>query len=151
MVDLAELVNTVKGGSTSFIIFYILLVIGQWMVFQKAGQAGWKSLIPIYNRFVFWRIAGKSFLKFLGITVLFIIAISILLAISASSSVGIFAILLPILYIALLVFFISEAYNVSSNLSRSFGHGTGFALGLFFLQPLFLIILGFNKDEYKGV
>lgn len=151
MVDLAELVKTVKGGSTSFIIFYILLVIGQWMVFQKAGQAGWKSLIPIYNRFVFWRIAGKSFLKFLGITVLFIIAISILLAISASSSVGIFAILLPILYIALLVFFISEAYNVSSNLSRSFGHGTGFALGLFFLQPLFLIILGFNKDEYKGV
>ena len=31
------------------ILFYILTVAAQWVVFQKAGIAGWKSIIPIYN------------------------------------------------------------------------------------------------------
>ena len=36
------------------------------------------------------------------------------------------------------------------NLSKSFGMGNGFAAGLFFLQPIFMCILGFGKAEYKG-
>ena len=40
-------------------LFFILLLIASfWKVFTKAGQAGWKSLIPIYNLFVMLQIAG---------------------------------------------------------------------------------------------
>ena len=44
----------VGGG----ILFILLLIASFWKVFEKAGEAGWKSLIPIYNLFVLLRIAG---------------------------------------------------------------------------------------------
>jgi hypothetical protein len=30
-----------------------------WSIFTKAGEAGWKSLVPIYNGVVFLRIVGR--------------------------------------------------------------------------------------------
>jgi hypothetical protein len=36
------------------------------------------------------------------------------------------------------------------DLAKSFGRGTGFALGLIFLSPIFLLILGFGSDRYLG-
>jgi len=35
-------------------------------------------------------------------------------------------------------------------LSKSYGYGVGFTLGLIFLNPIFILILGFGKAEYKG-
>lgn len=35
-------------------------------------------------------------------------------------------------------------------LSRSFGHGIPYALGLIFLQPLFTMILGFGESKWQG-
>lgn len=35
-------------------------------------------------------------------------------------------------------------------MSKAFGHGIGFTLGLIFLPYIFLAILGFNSDEYLG-
>ncbi len=31
------------------IVSYVLIVIGWGKIFTKAGEAGWKSLIPFYN------------------------------------------------------------------------------------------------------
>lgn len=36
-------------------------------------------------------------------------------------------------------------------LAKVFGKGGGFAVGLIFLAPIFLCILGFGKAEYQGV
>lgn len=38
----------------------VVYIVGLWKVFEKAGQAGWKSLIPIYNTIVELRIVGLS-------------------------------------------------------------------------------------------
>ena len=40
------------------LLFVLLLIASFWKVFTKAGEAGWKSLIPFYNIFVLLRIAG---------------------------------------------------------------------------------------------
>ena len=40
------------------LLFLLLIIASYWKVFAKAGQAGWKSLIPIYNLFVLLQIAG---------------------------------------------------------------------------------------------
>lgn len=37
-----------------------LAIIGMWGIFAKAGEPGWKSLIPLYNIFVLCRVAGLS-------------------------------------------------------------------------------------------
>ena len=37
----------------------VLSVVSAWIVFTKAGEPGWASIVPIYNAFVILRIAGK--------------------------------------------------------------------------------------------
>lgn len=34
------------------------LIVG-WKIFEKAGQAGWKSLIPFYNTYILLKIVGQ--------------------------------------------------------------------------------------------
>lgn len=41
------------------IIFSVLVIIGTWKVYTKAGKPGWASLIPIYNIIVLLEIIGK--------------------------------------------------------------------------------------------
>jgi hypothetical protein len=37
-----------------------------------------------------------------------------------------------------------------NNLSKSFGHGVGFTLGLVFLGPIFIPLLGAGGSQYVG-
>lgn len=37
----------------------VLYFVAMWKVFEKAGQPGWASIIPIYNVYIMLRIAGK--------------------------------------------------------------------------------------------
>ncbi|MGZ5212288.1 MAG: DUF5684 domain-containing protein [Actinomycetota bacterium] len=39
---------------------------------------------------------------------------------------------------------------VSNDLSKSFGHGVGFTLGLIFVSVIFLFILAFGSSTYRG-
>ena len=40
------------GGGAALLVylaFFVLVVVGMWKVFTKAGEEGWKAIIPIYN------------------------------------------------------------------------------------------------------
>jgi hypothetical protein len=39
---------------------------------------------------------------------------------------------------------------VFNDLSKSFGHGVGFTVGLIFLSWIFMLILGFGSSQYRG-
>ena len=39
---------------------------------------------------------------------------------------------------------------VWAGVCKNFGKGTGFLLGLIFLSPIFMLILGFGSAEYQG-
>jgi hypothetical protein len=39
----------------------VFMIASMWKVFEKAGEPGWASIIPIYNAIVLLRIAGKPF------------------------------------------------------------------------------------------
>jgi uncharacterized membrane protein YhaH (DUF805 family) len=39
---------------------------------------------------------------------------------------------------------------VLNDLSKSFGQGVGFTLGLIFLSPIFILLLGFGDYKYIG-
>ncbi len=36
-----------------------LMVASNWVLFSKAGEPGWKSIVPIYGMVVFLRIVGR--------------------------------------------------------------------------------------------
>ena len=46
------------GFFVVWLALVIFMIVASWKVFTKAGEAGWKSLIPIYNVFVLTKIAG---------------------------------------------------------------------------------------------
>jgi hypothetical protein len=41
------------------LVFLVVLLAAQWRIFTKAGEAGWKSIIPIYNTIVMLKIVGR--------------------------------------------------------------------------------------------
>jgi hypothetical protein len=45
------------------VLFILALVVlgiaGNWRVFTKAGQPGWAAIVPIYNIYIFLKIAGR--------------------------------------------------------------------------------------------
>jgi hypothetical protein len=43
-----------------YLLLIVVYVVANWKIFEKAGQAGWKSLIPIYNFVIMLRIVGMS-------------------------------------------------------------------------------------------
>jgi len=101
-----------------FIVIYALLVAGWWMIFTKAGEDGWKALIPIWNTLIILKIVGREWW---------------------------WIILLIIPIVGFIVWII-----VALDLAKSFGRGTGFAIGLIIFPFIWSLILGFGSDTYKG-
>lgn len=48
----------VAGGLVLF-VFWLLVLIGAWKVFTKAGKPGWAVIVPIYNVIVVLEICGR--------------------------------------------------------------------------------------------
>lgn len=64
------LVGLWGAGMIFSLIWYVLLAISNFILFKKAGYAGWKSLIPFYNLYIEQCIA---FGKDKGIFILFLL------------------------------------------------------------------------------
>lgn len=126
------------------LLFYVLSVIACWKIFTKAGEAGWKALIPIYNTYIMYKISNLSFVYWFIIP---IVCVSVLSGISTSvDSEG----LKGFLSVASAVVEIVMLAKFSSALAKAFGKGTGFAVGLFFFPNIFQLILGFGSAKYVG-
>jgi hypothetical protein len=48
-----------SGFLLTLLVVCLLLVVSTWVVFEKAGESGWKSLVPFYNTYILLIIAGK--------------------------------------------------------------------------------------------
>lgn len=110
------------GGSAILWLFYVafvaLYLVAGWKVYTKAGEEGWKSLIPIYNTYVLLKIVGRP---------------------------GWWLILFLIPFVNFVIWII-----VAIDLAKSFGKGSGFAVGLILLSPIFYLILAFGDATYRG-
>jgi hypothetical protein len=109
------------GGGTSALVGLVVLVVAivaYWRIFTKAGEEGWKSIIPIYNIVVLLKIVGRPWW---------------------------WLVLMLIPFVNFVVLIV-----VMNDLSKSFGHGVGFTLGLIFLSFIFYLILAFGSSQYQG-
>lgn len=126
----------------------ILQVVANWLIFQKAGEAGWKSLIPIYADYITFKISWRHRI-FFWIWLLGTLSLSYsywMTAGTGSMPEGGAAAVMSFLALAAAVISVTLAYKKS----RAFGHGIPFALGLLFFTPLFTLILGFGSSVYYG-
>lgn len=133
-------------------VIYLLNCFAAWRIFTKMGEKGWKSLIPIYNIYILTKCVAKKKL-FLPIFLLYVVMFAASITnsfLSYSKTEGIAVTLCFIIYavasIALFVLNIILAHKVS----KAFGHGAGFTVGLIFLTFIFELILAFGSSQYVG-
>ena len=132
----------IAGSLVTFLIccgaalaLYAVMAVANWKLFEKAGVAGWKSIIPLYNKYNVFRIAWKKsyFWLWLGIWIVSLICVL--------SHPVIAAIFFAITYVVLHVL-------LNFNLGKSFGQQGGFIAGLILLTPIFKLILAFGGAQY---
>ncbi|MFC3561702.1 DUF5684 domain-containing protein [Pedobacter jamesrossensis] len=61
------------GIGAGVIIIYlaiiVVLIVGMWKVFEKAGKPGWAAIIPIYNLIILLEIVGKPMIWILWLLI----------------------------------------------------------------------------------
>jgi hypothetical protein len=118
------------GGVLAFlllgIVFYVLVALGLYGTFVKAGQPGWAGFVPFYNFIVLLKVAGRP------------------------KGWGWFLLLLIVPYLGSLAFFIVYIF-VANDVSKSFGHGTAFTVGLCipYVSAVFYYILWLGPSQYR--
>ncbi len=121
-------------------LLYALTAAGFWLIFGKAGQPVWIALVPFYNIYIQYKISWDVtwFWIYIG---------------------GLTAYMLlhghnwffnGISCLALLISF-GISLMAAFQLAKSFGKDNTFAIGLFFLGPVFLLILGLDQSQYLGI
>ncbi len=111
------------------VIFGILGIVATWKIFDKAGEKGWKAIIPVYNMWTLFEISGKP---------------------------GWWALLILITWIPIVGLIASALYFVlfiiaMLELARRFGKSPVFAIfGLIIFSIIGLLILGFGDAKYSG-
>lgn len=123
--------------------YYTFLTIAQFKLFTKAGEKGWKALIPFYNMFVSHHLIGMSHIWFI-LDIVFWAAEVALAFISGTPRL-----LEDVFFsVALVVTIISEIIHIIK-LCYCYTKNELFGIGLFLIPPLFSMILAFGKSEYN--
>jgi hypothetical protein len=87
------------------------MIVGMWRIFEKAGEPGWMSIIPILNIFILLKIAGKPgwwillfFIPFVGIIIAILVWIDVAKNFGKGGGFVVGLILLPFIFIPILGF-----------------------------------------------
>ena len=131
-----------------FLISIIPVTIGMAITFAKAGQPFGAALVPVYNMIVLQRVAGLPWYGILPILIPFVgIIAALVIPIDGAADTARIE-LLGDAGIGGLIAFPFWITWVHHHISRRFGHGIGFTLGLTLLAPIFWLILGFGSSKY---
>ena len=126
-----------------FLVIYVLLVIATWKIFKKAGEAGWKAIIPIYNGYILYKICGMK--NWFWISLIVSVVVGIIKGAAGENKT-----ILNAVNIISGIFDIVVGIMLCNKMAKAFGKGIGYTLGLIFLPNIFTLILGFGSAEYIG-
>ena len=142
----------------SGLIAFVMLTAGHWAMFAKAGEPGWKALIPVYSDFTMFKLvwSTKAFFIYVASGVGFIVLYLLSGQIHLDASGQLFlteasnGLLAGLAYVLSLVFL---AYCVILAIRTAFAYGKSalFAFGLLILPNIFALILGFGSAQYRGI
>jgi len=74
----------------------VVLIVGFWKVFVKAGQPGWAAIVPLYNCYILLKIAGRPgwwlvlmLIPLVNIVIMLLVAIDVAKAFGQSAVFGV--------------------------------------------------------------
>lgn len=135
------------------LILGIIEIIALWKIFTKAGEKGWKSLIPIYNLYIFFKIVGMKGWFWITLCASIVLgcvyaACNVKFDANTGQIIGELPTAAIVTTIIVSIVEVVAAIKQSLRLATAFGKSTAFAVGLIFLTPIFTCILGFDKSKY---
>jgi len=87
-----------------YVAIYVLVVAGWWMIFTKAGQEGWKAIIPFYNLYILLQIVGREgwwlilfFIPIVNIVVYVVVSLDLAKSFGRSGWFAVGLIFLPVI------------------------------------------------------
>lgn len=128
------------------IILCIVYLVASWKIFTKAGKPGWHSIIPYLSTYDMIEFSWSKQMAGIGLGLMILSSVLSGVVSGNEDSSSLLTGLESIVSLAYGVFCIIVLYQ----LSKSFGHGVGFFLGLLFLSPIFIPILAFGSSQYIG-
>lgn len=140
-MNLATITNDMAAGILGFIgvflifglIITVFSIVITWKLFTKAGEEGWKSIIPIYNTYIMIKIAfgeGKGWMLAPIIGIPFIMA-------------GEGTMIFNLLYLLSIGFSLYISFNFYARFAS-----TGMAIGAIFIPIIFAAIIAFGDYYY---
>lgn len=136
-------------------IMMVLEIVGMWLYFKKAGEAGWKALIPFYSTYIDCTVAKRKDAFMMKLFAIILTALGTVLII-----VGFIFTMAGVNYVNMMmagtvIFCIALAlglvsgWKIAKGLAENFGLQKAFAVGLLLLPGIFRFILGVGKYTYK--
>lgn len=161
--------NDVTVFLGAFLLFYIIIfvislavavvqAIATWKLYEKAGEKGWTSIVPVYNFFQMVKIATGNHTFawiYMGICAVYValtVFSSFLLEFSADNEiVGISRIFIMLVLFGLMILLYAVAGYVNFMFSKAYGKSTAWSVCMIFFSPILIIIMGFDKNTvYVG-
>lgn len=91
------------------IVFYALIIVGNWRIFEKAGLEGWKAIIPFYNAYCMSKIVFGSgwwfllsFIPYANIVYYIVLRILLAQAFGKGAGFSVGTVLLPFVFLPIL-------------------------------------------------
>lgn len=152
----------------AFAIFYIFIflislalailgIIAHWKLYEKAGEPGWSSIIPVYNfmqmikiatgtfklAWIYLALCGVYFIGTIGMTMIPLFAESeAAVAVMALAYLGLFVIMIPLYIIAGYTYYM---------FAKSYGKSDLFCVLSIFFSGITFLIMGFDAStSYVG-
>ena len=160
------------GGITGFVfaamaflvpvllVWAILQIIARWRLFTKAGEPGWKSIIPVYSDYVEWKIGWTNIALFWVTLILGLIALILFnvsgvtaaVAPGADTQAIMATVNMPLTIVGLILACAAGvlSYIADFKLFKAFGKGVGWFVAYILLGSIMLLVLGFGSAQYQG-
>ena len=121
------------------LIRYLMTAIGYSKMYRKAGEAGWKAFIPVFNTYNNYKISwnGKFFFLYAALVI--------------ASSLRVFnegALALLGTAYSIAIIYIGVKQNIK--MAKLFGKGAGTGIALILFPGITSLILGLGKAEFQG-
>ena len=123
------------------VIRYLLTAIGYSKMYRKAGVAGWKAFIPVYNTYNNYKLSWNGKMFFLAA------ALYILLNVLGGTE----ALAIQLAVIAAGIALLVVTFKQNIKMAKLFGKGTGTGIALVFFPGITSLILGLGKAEFKAI
>ena len=130
----------------------IWMVTCLWIIFKKAWRQWWESIIPVWNLYVFFKIAWKTsyFWVLILLPIIWLIHIVLMWFSAGNESLFMISSLFSwILWICTFLLPLIAWLELPYWITKKFWKSNLFYIWMLFLTPIFMWILAFSNEKYE--